>query len=120
MKKYLILALLIVLLVPIAISAQEEDCPAGKICIDNPTTSKSLWGLLDKVINFIFYISISIASLMIIVGAYFFLTSAGEPGKVQTAKNVILYALIGLVVVFLSKAIIGMLAKIFGIEIPIQ
>jgi len=110
MKKYLILALLIVLLVPIAISAQQVE-------IENPVTSDSLWGLLDKVINFIFYISISIASLMIVVGAYFFLTSAGEPGKVQTAKDVIMYALIGLVVVFLSKAIIALLLETFGVDV---
>ena len=115
MKKYLTLFLLIVLLAPIAINAQVKQ-----VKIENPTTSKSLWSLIDKVINFVFYISIPIAALMIVVSAYYFLTSAGEPAKVQTAKDVIMYALIGLVVVFLSKAIIGMLAKIFGIEIPIQ
>jgi hypothetical protein len=112
MKKYLILFLLVILLVPIImISAQVE--------IENPVTSDSLWELLSRVIDFIFYISISIASLMIIIGAYFFLTSAGEPGKVQTAKNVILYALIGLAVVFLSKAIINLLLEIFGVEASI-
>ena len=111
MKKYLFLALLIVLFAPVTINAQVE--------IENPVTSDSLWELLSKVIDFIFYISISIASLMIIIGAYFFLTSAGEPGKVQTAKNVILYALIGLVVVFLSKAIINLLLEIFGVEASI-
>ncbi len=54
---------------------------------------------------------------MIVVGAYFFLTSAGEPGKVQTAKDVIMYALIGLVVVFLSKAIIALLLETFGVDV---
>lgn len=111
MKKYLTLFILIALLAPLTIKAQVE--------IENPVTSDSLWELLSRVIDFIFYISISIASLMIIIGAYFFLTSAGEPGKVQTAKNVILYALIGLVVVFLSKAIINLLLEIFGVEASI-
>jgi hypothetical protein len=116
-KKYLSLLLLIVLLVPLMVSAQERRCPEGRVCIGNPLGYNSLYELLGAVIDFIFYVSIPLAALLIVVSAYFFLASAGEPEKVRRAKHIIIYTLIGLTVVFLSKAIIAMFAQIFGVDI---
>ena len=111
-KKYFGLFVLIILLAPITIQAQAVE-------IENPLGYNSLWELLGAVIDFIFYVSIPLASLLIVVAAYFFLASGGEPEKVTKAKHIIIYTLIGLTVVFLSKAIINMLAERFGIVLPV-
>jgi len=110
MRKYFGLLLLTIILVPLSINAQSVE-------IENPLEHDSLWGLLAAVIDFIFYISIPLASLLIVVSGYFFLASAGDPEKVRQAKHIIIYTLIGLTVVFLSKAIIAMLAERFGIDV---
>ena len=46
-----------------------------------------------------------ITVIVIIIGGVYYITSQGDPGKVAKAKNVILYAVIGLVVVLLAFAI---------------
>lgn len=47
-----------------------------------------------------------IAVVMIIVGGVKYITSGGDSGNVTGAKNTILYAIIGLVVVALSQVIV--------------
>lgn len=112
MKKYLFL--LVAILIPLTIQAQES------IEIGNPLPEfNSFWELLGAVIDFIFYVSIPIAALLIVVSGYFFLASGGDPEKVRQAKHIIIYTLIGLIIIFLSKAMIAMLAERFGIDIEI-
>jgi hypothetical protein len=43
---------------------------------------------------------------MIIIGGFQYITSSGDSGKVGTAKNTILYAIIGLVIVALAQFIV--------------
>ncbi|GAC1570487.1 MAG: hypothetical protein NVS3B23_02360 [Candidatus Saccharimonadales bacterium] len=60
-----------------------------------------------KIVVTIFSIIVGIAAiLMIIVGGFKYVTSTGDPGKVSSAKNTILYALIGLVIVALAQFIV--------------
>ena len=49
----------------------------------------------------------SIAILFIIVGAYFYLTSAGEEDKAKKGKDSIIFAVVGLIVMVLSRAIVS-------------
>lgn len=48
-----------------------------------------------------------IAAIFIVVGGVNYMTSAGDSGKVQKAKNTILYAVIGLVISALAFAIVN-------------
>ncbi len=59
--------------------------------------------------NFIYPVAGSLALVMIIVGGINYSTSMGDPGKVAKAKNTILYAVIGLVVVIFAFAITSFL-----------
>jgi hypothetical protein len=47
-----------------------------------------------------------IAVVMIIIGGVKYITSGGDSGNVTGAKNTILYAIIGLVIVALSQVIV--------------
>ena len=63
----------------------------------------------DKVILSMFQWFIGIAGIVsavfVVLGAFGYITSSGDAGKLQKAKNTIVYALIGLVAVALSFAI---------------
>lgn len=62
--------------------------------------------LIEDVIN-IFSLVVGIVSvIMIIIGGFQYITSAGDSNKVGTAKNTILYAIIGLVIVALAQFIV--------------
>ena len=46
-----------------------------------------------------------ISAVVIIIAGIMYMTSAGDPGKVATAKKAILYAIIGLIVALSAFAI---------------
>lgn len=61
--------------------------------------------VIGDLINILTVIVSIVAVIMIIVGAFRFITSAGDPGKVSAAKNTVLYAVVGLAIVALAQAI---------------
>jgi NADH:ubiquinone oxidoreductase subunit 4 (subunit M) len=70
--------------------------------------------LLDAIYNFIFWVAIALVPIMIIVAAYFFLTSGGDPEKVRTAKRIIFWTFIGLIIVLLGEGIIAVIKQLLG------
>lgn len=66
----------------------------------------SLNGLIAKIINIISVIVGIIAVVMIIIGGFKYITSGGDSGKVSSAKNTIIYAIVGIVIVALAQFIV--------------
>jgi len=56
----------------------------------------------------------AIVPIMVIVAAYFFLTSGGDPEKVRTAKRIIFWTFIGLIIVLLGKGIVAIIKQVLG------
>lgn len=71
--------------------------------------------LVARVIN-VFSVVVGVVSvIMIIYGGFRYITSGGESGNISSAKNTILYAIIGLVIVALAQFIVKfVLAKATG------
>ena len=108
--KLLILLLLISFFIPLT-------AKGAVIEIENPLETNTFWGLIDSLIDFVFYLAIAIAPIMFLVAGFDFITAAGELEKINTAKKIILWALIGLLIVFLSKAFVELVGEIFGVQI---
>jgi hypothetical protein len=68
-------------------------------------STKKVDDAIANVLNAVIGMLGIIAVIFIIVGGVKYMTSAGDPGKVKSAKDTILYALIGLVVCALAFAI---------------
>ena len=62
--------------------------------------------IIRTVINIFSLIVGVVAVIMIIVGGLKYITSSGDSGNVTSAKNTILYAIIGLVIVALAQIIV--------------
>jgi cytochrome bd-type quinol oxidase subunit 2 len=62
--------------------------------------------LIKNIINIFSVVVGIVAVIMIIVGGFRYITSGGDSGNVTTAKNTILYALVGLVIVALAQFIV--------------
>lgn len=105
------------------------DCGSGQICvakslpptggssglsIDNPLQSTSFEELLDLVTNIMFWIALALVPLLFIIAALYFVTSAGDPGKLETAKKIMLYTIIGLVIILLAKGLVRMVISFIG------
>lgn len=84
--------------------ANLEVSESGASC---PTAGASnINTLLTKIINIFSAIVGVIAVIMIIVGGLRYITSGGDSNKVSAAKNTIIYAIIGLVIVALAQLIV--------------
>jgi len=62
----------------------------------------------------IFVFLLAIAVIMIIMGAFSFVTAGGDPEKTMKARNYIMYAAIGIAVALLAKAVPAMVKMIVG------
>lgn len=74
-------------------------------CIDEQT-------LVTNTIGWIIGVAGIVAAIFVVIGGISYITSAGDAGKLQKAKNTILYACIGLVIVGLSQLIVSFVSGI--------
>ena len=68
--------------------------------------------LFDAVITFLYYIAGPIVVGMIIFAGLKFLFAKCEPGKITEAKNILWYAIVGLVVILIGRGFIALLESI--------
>lgn len=77
---------------------QGADCNSG-----NP----ELLPTIRNITNTLLFLGGSISVVVIIIGGIRYATSSGDQAQVTSAKNTVMYALIGLVVIILSYAIVN-------------
>lgn len=61
--------------------------------------------LLTNALNLTYFIAGVVAVIIIIIAGLLYVTSSGDPGKVTKAKNTLLYAVVGLVIILLAFTI---------------
>lgn len=127
-----LVSFLAILVVPLAVSAAPPYAPAEECklrydfnwlhddCDLNAVVKVETFGMcclmnsIHTISNWVFVILIVVATIFIVIAGFTFVTAAGDPAKVTTARNYVLYALIGLVVAFLAKAILGVARMVIG------
>ena len=108
-------ALLLPLFMPVAVRAanidyylcvgvnlgESDNCDEGTLSPETTITdlSRDIIDVLSLIVGIV-------SVIMIILGGLRYITSGGDPGNVTTAKNTILYAIVGLVIVLFSQAIV--------------
>lgn len=107
LSKLIIFLLLVSLFIPLVVEGIE---------IKNPLKYESFGDLIENIVRFLFWLSLFVGALMIVVAAYCFLTSAGDPEKVKRAKNIIIWTLVGILVLFLSVAFVAFLKEALGVK----
>lgn len=71
-----------------------------------PPGGISVTSIVKKVINILSWVVGVISVIMIIIAGFKYVTSGGAEANVKGAKNTILYAIIGLVIVALAQVIV--------------
>lgn len=77
--------------------------------INNPVSYSSLADLLNAIITWIRNIGLLLAPLLIVYGGFTYITAMGETAKITKAKQILLYAAIGLIVVLLAQSLLGVI-----------
>ncbi len=64
-------------------------------------------GLLKRIIDWLIVLAAPIAAGMVVYGAYQMLFAAGEPEKVKTGRNTILYTVVGYGIILISWGVVS-------------
>jgi Type IV secretion system pilin len=126
MKRLIMLALACLLFVavfaPATTSAKDLftsgssaiDCTGATkdsaVCAEHDTTTDPASGnkgVLARVTSIVALVAGMAAVIMVIVGGVYYITANGDSGKITNARNTIMYALIGLVVIIVARALIN-------------
>ena len=83
-------------------SGSGNDCTPAS----TSTSTDKINGIIKTVINVFSIVVGVVAVIMIIIGGFRYITSGGDSSNVSGAKNTIIYAIIGLVVVALAQFIV--------------
>lgn len=74
-----------------------------------------------QIINFILTkLVLPLAVVAILAGGIYLLISAGNPGKIETGKSIIWWAIIGLILAFAAWVIINTILDTVGFKLPIS
>lgn len=102
----------------VAVPAHAQDCENGvgrgvaltsedgNTCSDTGEGDGSFSSVIKSVINIFSVVVGAVSVIMIIIGGFRYIVSNGDSNGVSGAKNTILYAIVGLVIVLFAQVIV--------------
>jgi hypothetical protein len=119
MKKIIILiAMAVTFIAPTAVLAADPnaniDCSGvsgSAFCRDRQVSGNPLFGssgIITKAAQILVLITGVISVFIMTIAGLRFVTSGGDPGKVESARSAILYSVIGVVVTISAQAIVSL------------
>ncbi len=93
--------------------AQGDPYHLGNLSIGlfNSSSPNGLFGALTSVLNFLLFIAGLLAFFYVIYGGFVYLTSGGDPAKASTGTKMITNAIVGIIIIFLSLALVRFVAN---------
>lgn len=113
MKKIFVALFLSILIIsPILVGAQVPD--PSRLISGDVDSIEDVKAKIDLAASWLQYILWALAVVFIILGAFTYLTAAGEAEKQKKAKGYILGAVIAIIVALLAKGLITVVGNFFG------
>ncbi len=96
------------------------ECPASGNCGFDNTSGMSCGSccLIDAIYtitDWIFIAVVSLAGIMILIGAFNIVTAGGSPEKVNTGRSFIILAVVGLIIALIAKLIPAIAKNMIGL-----
>ena len=122
-KKIVSLALAVGIMVGIGLvtpSAVEAAC-TGVNCVINGANSANTGGdgtatvnsALKTIVEMLLFAIGAVSVVMIVIGGFKYVTSNGNAESIKSAKNTIMYAVIGIIVALLAYAVVNWVVTAF-------
>jgi uncharacterized membrane protein len=81
---------------------------------EQPTTVEGEGGVFQTITNVLLFIIGAISVIMLIIGGIRYVVSGGDSSAVTSAKNTILYAIVGIIVALLAYALVNFVLTSFS------
>lgn len=85
------------------------ECPPGLKCGETSVNQ-----LISTVINWMLGIAFGVAVLFLIIGGFWYITSAGNAETAEKGKNTAINAIIGIVIIILSYVIVNVVTNLIS------
>ena len=86
----------------------------GPFNLTNPLNADTLQEALNSFLNFLFFLAITLAPILIIYAAFLILTSGGDAAKINRGRQIILWTLIAVALVLFAKGFPALIKGAFG------
>ena len=87
---------------------------AETIQLNNPINVDTPKELAKNIVNWLLRLVSVIALIVLIIGGFRYLTSGGNEKAMESAKNIITWAVVGLIIILCSAIIINVIISILG------
>jgi len=87
---------------------------AQGIEFDNPIEKESIAEVITGIVDWTYKIALIVAPLMIMLGGFYLVTAAGDPGRVDTGKKIITWTIVGIIVVLLATSVKVVIESLLG------
>lgn len=94
-----------------------ETCPEGQFSALCGIGPDKVGTVIQTAVTIILIIAVVIALFFLIWGGVRWITSGGDKGKVEGARNTIVAAIIGLIIAFLAYFILQVVLGFFGLSL---
>ena len=87
------------------------------LCPNGPGTNgcvNNLPDLIKKIIDYISLVVGALAVLMFVIAGIYFVISGGNPEKINKAKSIAIYAVIGLAIALLGEGLTEVIEEVIG------
>lgn len=84
---------------------------------DEPESIGEFEGIFDTIVAWLFSFLVLLSIVFVIIAAYKYLTSAGDPEKVKSASNTLIYAAVAIAVALLARGLPFLVSGLTGVEI---
>lgn len=96
--------------------AQPESILAQEI--RNPITSQTFQAVVEGITKWATAIAVPLSTLMVLISAYLYMFSAGDPKKLDTARKALTWALVGFAIVLIAQSAAALIKNILGVTDP--
>jgi hypothetical protein len=105
-------------LVPVDVSAQGDNVNlrGGRDAAQTEEQPDNLFaqdGVFRTIVNILLFLVGAVAVIMLVIGGFRYVLSGGDQNAVTSAKNTILYAIIGIVIAILAYAAVEFVSNQF-------
>lgn len=95
-------------------AAQGKDQQGDAGCLFGTESGCSGQGIFKTVTNVMLFLIGAVSVIMLIIGGFKYTTSNGDQAQVTSAKNTIMYSIIGVIVAILAFAVINFVIGSFA------
>ena len=76
------------------------------------STMDELYALIQEIRNWIYGLLALIVVIFLLIAAYYFITAAGSEEKVKSGREMVKYAIIGIVIMLLAAGVFGIIESV--------